>query len=244
MRHALVRAASVVLATLLAAFSAHAQTGQSVFQPVPVRFIAEPGQSYELPLRTIKQLKYERLFRTTVQQQFDYSCGSAALATLLTYHYNRPVSEQVVFKAMFEVGDQEKIRREGFSLLDMKRVLAANGYQADGVEATLDDLAKVGVPAIVLVQENGYNHFVVVKGLRENRVVIGDPALGTRVMTRQQFESIWKKPILFVIRSHREIAKFNQPLDWEPRLSASMELAVIRESLGSSMLRIPSADTF
>jgi hypothetical protein len=243
-----VRSARCVLASafvaLIAATHAHAQTGLSVYQKIPVRFMGEPGQSYEVPLRTIKQLKYERMFRTTVQQQFDYSCGSAALATLLTYHYNRPVSEQIVFKAMFEVGDQEKIRREGFSLLDMKRVLAANGYTADGVEVSLDDLAKVGVPAIVLVQENGYNHFVVIKGLRDNRVVIGDPALGTRILPREQFEAMWKKPILFVIRSHRDIAKFNQPADWEPRLAASMDLAVIRDSLGGQMLRIPSADSF
>lgn len=232
---------SLIRGALLAATVAACASAHAVH---PVRFMAEPGTTYDLPIKTIKELKYERLFRTTIRQQHDYSCGSAAVATLLTYHYNRPVSEAVVFKAMFEVGNQEKIRREGFSLLDMKRVLEANGYRADGVETTLDELAKVGVPGIVLVQENGYNHFVVVKGLRGNRVVIGDPALGTRILPRQQFEAIWKRPILFVIRSHRDVARFNQPIDWEPRLNASLELGVARDSLGSTIMRVPSADIF
>ena len=57
----------------------------------------------------------ERPFLTVVRQQFDYSCGSAALATLLRFHYERPASETEVFKAMYEAGDQVQIRATGFS---------------------------------------------------------------------------------------------------------------------------------
>ncbi|RYF14189.1 MAG: peptidase C39, partial [Oxalobacteraceae bacterium] len=31
-----------------------------------------------------------RRFETVVRQQYDFSCGSAALATLLRYHYDDP----------------------------------------------------------------------------------------------------------------------------------------------------------
>src|SRR5262249_44628694 len=74
----------------------------------------------------------EMPFRTVVRQQYDYSCGSAALATLLRYHYGRAASESQVFKAMYAVGDQPRIQKLGFSLLDMKTYLATLGYQADG----------------------------------------------------------------------------------------------------------------
>jgi predicted double-glycine peptidase len=40
----------------------------------------------------------EKKYKATLAQQYDFSCGSAALATLLTYNYNIPVSEQDVFK--------------------------------------------------------------------------------------------------------------------------------------------------
>jgi predicted double-glycine peptidase len=88
---------------------------------------AADGATYRVPVKSMKELK----FSSTTRQQYDFSCGSAALATLLTYHYGYPINETVAFKAMWEIGDQAKIRREGFSLLDMQRYLASIGFKAD-----------------------------------------------------------------------------------------------------------------
>src|SRR5215468_2956468 len=88
----------------------------------------------------------EARFQTIILQKYDYSCGSAALASLLTYHYGRPTTEEEVFKAMFAAGDQDKIQREGFSLLDMKAHLARQGLIADGFKVNLDRLAQLAVP--------------------------------------------------------------------------------------------------
>ena len=79
----------------------------------------ELGGAYSLPITSMKAAR----FRAMVHQQYDFSCGSAALSTLLTYHYGFKVTEETVFVAMYEKGDQPKIRREGFSLFDMKRYL-------------------------------------------------------------------------------------------------------------------------
>src|SRR3546814_13412897 len=59
-------------------------------------------------------------FRSVIRQRYDFSCGSAALATLLTYHYGAPTSEAMPFRAMWEKGDREAIRKVGFSMLDMR----------------------------------------------------------------------------------------------------------------------------
>lgn len=167
----------------------------------------------------------ERQFRTTVRQQYDYSCGAAALATLLTYHYRDPVGEDQIFQEMWENGDQEKIRREGFSLLDIKKYLVANNYSADGYEAPLDKLAKVGIPAIALIRENGYNHFVVVKGVRNGLVAVGDPSAGAKIFTREEFEKIRVNKILFVINGARENVVFNSRQDWHVREKFPLDLA-------------------
>ena len=92
---------------------------------------------YNLKIESIK----ERRFKEVVRQQYDFSCGSAAVATLLTYHYRQPISEQAVFTAMLENGDQERIRREGFSLLDMKNFLESQGYRSNGYRVAIDKLA-------------------------------------------------------------------------------------------------------
>ncbi len=186
-----------------------------------VRLLAE-GSDYSIRLATLKELRDLRAFRTTVRQQHDFSCGSAAVATLLTYHYGRPVDESQVFRVMYAQGDQAKIQRLGFSLLDMKRYLASVGFQADGFEVPLDKLREARVPAIALVQENGYNHFVVIKGLRENKVLVGDPSAGGRILARADFERIWHGGILFVIRNHPELARFDVPDQWGVRLPAPL----------------------
>lgn len=190
------------------------------------------GGAYSVPTTSIK----EGRFRATVRQQYDFSCGSAALSTLLTHHYGFPVTEQVVFEEMFQRGDQAKIRQEGFSLLDIKQFLEKHGFQADGFEAPLDKLESVGIPAIVLLKENGYSHFVVVKGVRNNRVLVGDPAGGTRAMTRDHFESIWMNQILFVVSNKQEIAKFNSESDWTAAPRAPLGNGVNRNGLSGLLL--------
>jgi len=57
-------------------------------------------------VRSIKEIKFQRAFQRTTHQQYDFSCGSAAVATLLTFQYGRPTDESSVFKAMFVAGDQ------------------------------------------------------------------------------------------------------------------------------------------
>ncbi|CAB3787268.1 C39 family peptidase [Pararobbsia alpina] len=173
----------------------------------------------------------EARFRGTVRQQYDFSCGSAAVATLLTYQYGYPMSEQVAFQEMFAEGDQPKIRQEGFSLLDMKRFLAAHGFDADGFEAPLEKLEQAQLPAIALVSENGYHHFVVIKGMRDGRVLVGDPALGTRALPRDSFEARWDNNVLFVIHNRKNNARFNNPGDWRYAPEGPRWLAVQREGL-------------
>lgn len=168
------------------------------------------GADYSLNVTSIRQARQ----LSTMLQQYDFSCGSAAIATLLTHHYDYPVTERMVFEDMYTRGDQEKIRREGFSLLDMKGYLEARGFRADGFEQPLEKLAEARIPAIVLITENGYHHFVVVKGLQDGRVLVGDPANGTRALPRAAFEASWKNRLLFVIHNRMDTAKFNLASDW------------------------------
>lgn len=183
------------------------------------------GGSFALQVTSLKEAR----FKTTRQQQFDFSCGSAALATLLTYHYDTPVTEQSVFEAMFASGDQEKIKREGFSLLDIKSYLKTRDFQADGFELPLSKLAESKLPAVVLIVDKGYHHFVVVKGLRDGRVLVGDPSSGTRAISLEHFETLWKNKLLFVIHNKQPQAKFNQVVDWQVAPRAPLQ-AVINQS--------------
>jgi uncharacterized protein len=190
------------------------------------------GGDVVLPVTSIKQAR----LASTLQQQYDFSCGSAAIATLLTHHYAYPVSEATVFEHMYRNGDQQKIQREGFSLLDMKQFLQTRGFEADGFEQPLDKLMEARVPAIVLINENGYLHFVVVKGLRGERVLIGDPANGTRAVSRTAFLASWQSSLLFVVHNRMETARFNLAADWQAAPAAPLTAGVNRIDLSGVTL--------
>ncbi|HEY9131624.1 MAG TPA: cysteine peptidase family C39 domain-containing protein, partial [Dyella sp.] len=128
-------------------------------------------------------------------------------------------------------GDHAKINKEGFSLLDIKMFLAANGFEADGFQVPLEKLQEENLPAIALVDERGYHHFVVIKGMRDGRVLVGDPALGTRTIPLDQFEATWKNGLVFVIHNRRNQAVFNSPRDWRVVPMAPLGLSIDRSGL-------------
>ena len=207
-------------------FAACALVGSGL-QASPMELRAPYGASYSIKLTSLKEAR----FKTTVKQRYDFSCGSAATATLLTYQYGHQVTEADVFTRMYARGDKAKIRKEGFSLLDMRRYLLSQGFIADGFELPLDKLFEEGLPAIVLLNDRGYRHFVVVKGMRGNRVLVGDPSRGTRALTRPQFEKLWDNRVLFVVHNRRTLAQFNHPRDWRTAPPAPLQMGVQREGL-------------
>lgn len=194
---------------------------------------------FRVPVTSIREARWTR----TLLQKYDFSCGSAAVATLLTHHYNYPVSEQQVFEEMYTHGDQGKIQREGFSMLDMKRVLAAHGFEADGFEQPLDKLNEARIPAIVLINESGYHHFVVVKGVQPDRVLVGDPARGTRAVARAAFEESWQNRLLFVVHNRMDAARFNLQADWSVAQRAPVGDGLNRDGLaGIALPRLGPGD--
>ena len=188
--------------------------------------------NFSLPITSLKAAR----FKTTLRQQYDFSCGSAAVATLLTHHYAYPMTEQLAFEQMYAQGDQKKIRKEGFSLLDIKRFLALHGFTGDGFQLPLQKLVESGYPAIVLLSEKGYNHFVVIKGIDEGRVLIGDPAGGTRAVPRGSFEAMWPSKLLFVIHDKQGPIRFNAAADWQVAPRAPLQAGINRNGLDALTL--------
>lgn len=204
-------------------------------------FLHNGGGPLSVPVRSLTELR----FHNVVRQQYDFSCGSAALATLLAYHYDEPTTEQAVFQAMFETGNREKIRRYGFSLLDMKTYLESKGYQAEGYRVTLDDIARVKAPGIALLNLQGYRHFVVVKGIRGNQVLIGDPAKGLSSVSRQEFEAGWNG-ILFAIRHapRRAGGNFDLDAEWAALPAPPIANGIDRSGLSNFTLSLPRPGDF
>lgn len=183
-----------------------------------------------------------RRFDSVLRQQYDFSCGSAALASLLSFHYKDEVTEHDVFIEMLALADEEKVRRHGFSMLDMKRYLEARGYQADGFRMPLDSLReKVRLPMIVLLNIEGFRHFVLIKGISEDEVLIGDPARGLKIYSYSKFSEYWDGTA-FVIRSHLDRGRDHFLADgrWPQVARAPLEKGFGGPSLGHTLPYWPS----
>ena len=156
--------------------------------------LSAPAAALE-PSRPVKSLLEMRHDRVTIQN-WDLSCGAAALGTILNHQYGDPVTEREIAKGMIS---RDKYlenpslvkRRLGFSLLDLKTYVDQRGYRGIGYgKLELDDLIE-RAPLIVPISTRGYNHFVVFRGMRGNRVLIADPAWGNRTLRIDEFNDAW-----------------------------------------------------
>lgn len=147
----------------------------------------------------IEPLK-QQSFRNVVRQAYDYSCGAAALTTVLKYYLGRNLNERQVMEGLLHYGEKERIvKRRAFSMLDMKRLVSALGYPSGGFRATIADLQELDHPAIVPIQHAGFKHFVVVRAIRGDRVYLADPSVGNISFTLAQFKDKWDKNVLFIV---------------------------------------------
>ncbi len=138
--------------------------------------------------------------RHVVKQKYDYSCGSAALATILKYQLGEKFSETQVIHGLLRYGDKEKIaERRAFSLLDMKKFMDILGYESVGYRANIKDLEKLNMPCIIPIELFGYRHFTVFKGMYKDHVFIADPYQGVSSYSSDKFQELWHENVIFVI---------------------------------------------
>jgi hypothetical protein len=208
-----------MLVALLAGLIAIVISGSAVWSQHPP--LDRPKDQFELqeamvgggPITQTVQIEpYEVMkYRHIVRQAYDYSCGSAALVTIMKFDLGVPVTEQQAMEGMMQHGEKEKIiARRGFSLLDMKRYLASIGIEAAGFRGEMTDLLGLEHPALVPIDFGGSKHFVVVRGLRDGLVYIADPSAGNIVFSQSKFASLWDRNTFFIVYPSKDRPALHQ----------------------------------
>lgn len=166
--------------------------------------IAIPGSGLRTPppARSIKDLRDANV----IKQRYDFSCGGAALATLIQYGFGGNVTERDILIELFNLltaNEQTTVRRTGFSLLHLQRVAQARGYVAEGFRLTPEQLARLDGPVIVYIEPHGYKHFAVLRGVRNDRIYLADPSRGNVRQAADVFLKSWLqadgKGIIFAV---------------------------------------------
>ena len=159
---------------------------------------------------TLKELRDQYI----VKQQLDYSCGAAALATLLTYYFGDKTSERELLELLAANLPQDELKlkeKQGFSLLDIKKVAQTKGYRAAGFKLTIEQLQQLAAPVLVFVEPQGYKHFAILRGVDRGRVFLADPSRGNLRMSISRFLREWHG-VIFVLGKSGEEEPTTYPL--------------------------------
>ncbi len=190
-------AAAVLPNTALAAVGSRA----------PIRDPAHTFQGYVWSWIELKR-------RNVVMQKYDYSCGAAALATILQYYWEDDVSEKQILDAMLKVLTIDEVKdriKNGMSITDLRRSAVELGYLSSIGTMTFEQLSQSKIPVVVPLKLKGFDHFVVYRGVANGRVYIADPVRGNVRPTIPEFCGQWQKNAILVV-----IKKGEQPRAWSP----------------------------
>ena len=119
-----------------------------------------------------------------VLQEGNKDCGAASLLSVIRYYGGDISLDRLI--------EMTKTTKEGTNFYNIS--LAANNfrlltkcYKVDDI----DKIKKINVPFIVQMNNNNYNHFVVIYKVLNNKVIIMDPAKGKCVSDIFEFSSNW-----------------------------------------------------
>jgi predicted double-glycine peptidase len=203
------------------------------------------GLRIEPPAMSMKDLRD----RDLVKQRFDFSCGAAALATILRYGFGDHVTEAQILVSLFDqLSEEEKAvaRSSGFSLLHLQRVALARNYDAQGFRLEPGQLAMLAGPVIVYIEPRGYRHFAVLRGMRGDRVYLADPSRGNIRLPVHAFLDSWLREdgrgIIFAVEPKSTRTNSPMPLSLGKLGQSRPEVMSAREMLavGDPLARWPA----
>jgi uncharacterized protein len=169
------------------------------------------GAPMDLNVQHYQGLKYA----TTVRQVLDFTCGGAALATMLTHYWGRPTTETEIleiFRARYPDPKiwQMKIK-DGFTFDDIVFAAEVLGYEAAGAKVAIDELAAMNGPVIIHLDKGTFQHFVVLKKAHAGVFYMSDPIVGKLALERPDFEKQYTGSAMAIWRDGRPLPA-NAPL--------------------------------
>ena len=125
--------------------------------------------------------------RLIVKQDGYKECGAACLLSIIKY-YNGNIS----INKLLELTHTDK---NGTSFYNLKEAALKLGLESLAFKVNTNEkklkLNKIILPSICQIVDNNYEHFVVLYQVRVNKVIIMDPARGSRSINIDDFIKLW-----------------------------------------------------
>ncbi|GAB4238303.1 MAG: hypothetical protein Kow00121_65240 [Elainellaceae cyanobacterium] len=115
-----------------------------------------------------------------VEQQSSSDCGAACLSMIARY-WGKQFSLNVL-------RERANVNRSGASLKSLAKAAEGLGFHGRPVRASFNRIAEQTNPWIAHWEGN---HYIVVYAVKGDRVIVADPALGRRSLSKQEFQQHW-----------------------------------------------------
>ncbi len=142
-------------------------------------------------------------FEATIPQMFDYTCGAASVATILTYYWGQPTSEKDAVEALrarYSLEEIARRRETGLSFDDLAFMASRLGFAAEGARIEASELAKLEGPVIVHLDKKRFQHFAVLRRVGDGVYYVSDPIVGQRTMDAEEFRREFTGTVLAIWR--------------------------------------------
>ncbi|MFI3191122.1 hypothetical protein BCS42_09240 [Crenothrix sp. D3] len=124
-----------------------------------------------------QDINSDTLFKGVIKQSHDYSCGAAALSTLITGTIeNSHVFEMDIINII--TANKAK-KEEGYTLIELAEASKKLGFYAEWRKVATTELVKIKQPVMLLIGINSeFPHFVVLKGIENGEAFLADSIRG------------------------------------------------------------------
>jgi uncharacterized protein len=165
---------------------------------------------------------HQRRFDNVVRQVLEFSCGSASLATVLTFFLSRPTTEAEVIgilKERYPTFEKWKEKsNDGFSFEDIIFAADQLGFRSEAARVGIEQLMRLDGPVIVHLNKGTWQHFTVLRRFHQGFAYLADPINGQVTILAEEFAQEYTGSALAV---------------WDPRkrLSKRSPLQAVRNGL-------------
>lgn len=162
-----------------------------------------PANAQEPQMRRPQSWQARR-YANVVRQVLEFSCGSASLATLLTFFLARPTTEMEVITLLRQrypaEADWRRKQEVGFSFEDIIFAAEHLGFAAQAARIEVPQLPQITGPVIVHLTKGTWEHFSVLRVARDGFYYIADPIQGQVTMLEHEFRREFTGAVLAVWR--------------------------------------------
>jgi ATP-binding cassette, subfamily C, bacteriocin exporter len=131
---------------------------------------------------------------TALRQRRGNDCGLAALATVAAHHGRNIDYEDLVRNVPLDV--------RGTSLLALSQAAHRLEFSTQGVKGAYEAISMVTLPAIAHLRGRlRGGHFVVIHRWTASYVILADPSVGVRKLSRATFCRLWTGYLLIILPS-------------------------------------------